>query len=256
MVQPFEFQKRGKTMQEEKIRKLREILDKSRNICVFTGAGISCPSGIPDFRSANGLYNEKTKGNFTPEQIISHSFFMRYTEDFYKFYRDKMIYENAEPNRAHLFFAELEKKGKTVTVVTQNIDGLHQKAGSTDVLELHGSVHRNFCMECGAFYDVTAVTSCDGVPECRCGGIIKPDVVLYEEPLNESCVEKAVTAIAQADTMIIIGTSLVVYPAASYVRYFRGENLVILNKTETSCDKNAQLAIYDDIVNIVDRIRL
>lgn len=243
-------------MNDEKILKLQQLLDNSHNICVFTGAGISCPSGIPDFRSANGLYNEKTKGNFTPEQIISHSFFTRYTEDFYSFYRDKMIYENAEPNSAHLFFAELEKHGKNVTVVTQNIDGLHQKAGSTGVIELHGSVHRNYCMKCGKFYGVTAVTGCKGVPECECGGVIKPDVVLYEEPLDEASVTKAVAAIAQADTMIIIGTSLVVYPAASYVRYFRGENLVILNKTETSCDKTAQLAIYDDIINIVNRLKL
>lgn len=241
-------------MNDEKIKKLKEIIGNSKNICVFTGAGISCPSGIPDFRSENGLYNEKTKGNFTPEQIISHSFFMRYTEEFYSFYRDKMIYEKAEPNDAHRFFAGLENKGKNVTVVTQNIDGLHQKAGSTNVLELHGSVHRNFCMKCGKFYDVTAVTGASGVPLCECGGIIKPDVVLYEEPLNEDIVSKAISAIAAADTMIIIGTSLVVYPAASYVRYFKGENLVILNKTETAYDKNARLAIYDDIVNIVNKL--
>lgn len=238
----------------DKIQKLREIIENSRNICIFTGAGISCPSGIPDFRSADGLYNEKTKGNYTPEQIISHSFFMRHTEDFYSFYRDKMIYENAKPNKAHLFFADLEKKNKNVTVVTQNIDGLHQSAGSTNVIELHGSVHRNYCMKCGKFYDVTAVTRCHSVPFCQCGGIIKPDVVLYEEPLDENSVEKAVTAIASADTMIIIGTSLVVYPAASYVRYFRGENLVILNKTETGCDKSAELAIYNDIINIVEQL--
>lgn len=241
-------------MEKEKILKLKEIIDKSKSICVFTGAGISCPSGIPDFRSANGLYNEKTKGSYTPEQIISHTFFMSHTEDFYSFYRDKMIYENALPNKAHLYFANLEKNGKDVTVVTQNIDGLHQKAGSSEVLELHGSVHRNFCMSCGKFYDVTAVTGCKGVPLCTCGGIIKPDVVLYEEPLDENCVTKAISAIEKADTMIIIGTSLVVYPAASYVRYFRGENLVILNKTETSCDKTAQLAVYDDIINVVNEL--
>ncbi len=241
-------------MEKGKILNLKEIIDKSKNICVFTGAGISCPSGIPDFRSANGLYNEKTKGSYTPEQIISHTFFMSHTEDFYSFYHDKMIYENALPNKAHLYFANLEKNGKDVTVVTQNIDGLHQKAGSTKVLELHGSVHRNFCMSCGKFYDVTAVTGCKGVPLCTCGGIIKPDVVLYEEPLDENCVTKAISAIEKADTMIIIGTSLVVYPAASYVRYFRGENLVILNKTETSCDKTAQLAVYDDIVNVVNEL--
>ena len=236
----------------DKILKLREIIDKSQNLVIFTGAGISCPSGIPDFRSANGLYNEKTKGNYTPEQIISHTFFTRYPEEFYSFYRDKMIYENAKPNKAHIYFAELEKKGKNVTIVTQNIDGLHQKGGSTKVIELHGSIHRNYCMKCGKFYDVTAVTGCTGVPCCECGGMIKPDVVLYEEQLDNTAVENAITAIANADTMIIVGTSLVVYPAASYIHYFNGDNLVVLNKSETSCDKTAQLAIYDDIVNIVD----
>ncbi len=238
----------------EKIQKLREIINNAHDICIFTGAGISCPSGIPDFRSANGLYNEKAKGNYSPEEIISHTFFTRFPEEFYSFYRDKMIYENAQPNKAHLYFAELENKGKNVTVITQNIDGLHQKAGSTNVIELHGSVHRNYCMKCRKFYDVTAVTGCEGVPHCDCGGMIKPDVVLYEEQLDERATTAAITAIGKADTMIIIGTSLVVYPAASYVRYFSGENLVILNKSETSCDNMTQLAIYDDIVNIVEQL--
>lgn len=239
----------------DKIAALKKMLDESSRICVFTGAGISCPSGIPDFRSANGLYNEKTNGSYTPEQIISHTFFERNTEMFYEFYRSKMVYENAEPNEAHRFFADLEKAGKTVSVVTQNIDGLHQKAGSTDVIELHGSVHRNNCLRCGKFYDVTAVTRSTGVPHCSCGGIIKPDVVLYEEPLDESSVYRAVQAISEAELMIIVGTSLVVYPAASYVRYFRGKNLVVLNLTETQCDKAAQLAIYDDIVNVVRELQ-
>lgn len=242
-------------MSDEKILKLKEILENSENICVFTGAGISCPSGIPDFRSENGLYNEKTKGNYTPEQIISHSFFISHTKEFYSFYREKMIYENAKPNKAHIFFAELQNKGKNVTVVTQNIDGLHQKAGSTNVLELHGSVHRNFCMKCGKFYDVSAVTGCKSVPLCDCGGIIKPDVVLYQENLDSNITSKAINAIMHSDTMIIIGTSLAVYPAAAYVEYFRGENLIILNKTKTPYDKIAKLTIYDDIVNIIENLR-
>lgn len=235
----------------EKITALKKMIDESQRICVFTGAGISCPSGIPDFRSANGLYSEKTKGNYTPEQIISHTFFERDTETFYEFYRTKMVYPDAEPNEAHRYFAALEQRGKTVTVVTQNIDGLHQRAGSTDVIELHGSVHRNNCLRCGKFYDASAVTGTNGVPRCDCGGVIKPDVVLYEEPLDQSTVLRAVQAISEADLMLIIGTSLVVYPAASYVGYFRGKNLVLLNKTETQCDHLAQLAIYDDVVNVV-----
>lgn len=235
----------------EKITALKKMIDESRKICVFTGAGISCPSGIPDFRSANGLYSEKTKGNYTPEQIISHTFFEQDPETFYEFYRTKMVYPDAEPNEAHRYFAALEQKGKTVTVVTQNIDGLHQRAGSSDVIELHGSVHRNNCLRCGKFYDASAVTGTNGVPHCDCGGVIKPDVVLYEEPLDQSTVLRAVQAISEADLMLIIGTSLVVYPAASYVGYFRGKNLVLLNKTETQCDHLAQLAIYDDVVNVV-----
>lgn len=235
----------------EQIAALKRLIGESRRICVFTGAGISCPSGIPDFRSANGLYSEKSKGDYTPEQIISHTVFEREPELFYEFYRTKMVYPSAEPNEAHRYFAALEKTGKTVTVVTQNIDGLHQKAGSTDVVELHGSVLRNHCLRCGRFYDVSAVTAADGVPRCSCGGVVKPDVVLYEEALDQSAVSRAVQAISDADLMLIIGTSLVVYPAASYVRYFRGENLVILNKTETPCDRMAKLAIYDDIVNVV-----
>ncbi len=239
----------------EKIAALKAMIEESEKICVFTGAGISCPSGIPDFRSANGLYSEKTNGNYTPEQIISHTFFERHTDLFYEFYRTKMVYPDAQPNEAHRYFADLEKEGKKVTVVTQNIDGLHQKAGSTDVIELHGSVHRNNCTRCGKFYDASAVSGSSGIPRCSCGGIIKPDVVLYEEPLDQSSVQRAVQAISKADLMIIVGTSLVVYPAASYVRYFEGKNLVVLNKTETQCDKAAQLAIYDDVVNVVRALR-
>ncbi len=239
----------------EKIGSLQKMIDSTENICVFTGAGISCPSGIPDFRSANGLYNEKTNGNYSPEQIISHSFFVGKTEMFYEFYKSKMMYLEAKPNDAHIYFADLEKAGKKVSVVTQNIDGLHQAAGSTDVIELHGSIHRNYCMSCGKSYDAAYVKNAEGVPKCSCGGIIKPDVVLYEEPLDENATMRAIEKIASAETMIIIGTSLVVYPAASYVRYFRGKNLVLLNMSSTPYDNSADLAIYDDVVNVVHKLR-
>ena len=239
----------------EKISKLQEMIDGTEKICVFTGAGISCPSGIPDFRSANGLYNEKTNTTYSPEQMISHSFFVNRTEMFYDFYKNKMMYLDAKPNDAHLYFAGLEKKGKQVSVVTQNIDGLHQAAGSTDVIELHGSIHRNYCMSCRKYYDAAYVKNYDGVPKCSCGGLIKPDVVLYEEPLDEAATMKAIDKIASAETMIIIGTSLVVYPAASYVRYFRGKNLVLLNKSSTPYDSSADLAIYDDVVNVVHQLK-
>ncbi len=241
----------------DKIERLRQILKNSKSLCVFTGAGISCPSGIPDFRSANGLYNQNSGLQIPPEEIISHSFFSAHTDLFYDFYKSKMLYPDAQPNAAHRYFADLEAEGKQVSVVTQNIDGLHTAAGSTRVFEIHGSVLRNHCMQCGAFYSVDAIAESAGVPRCtQCGGIIKPDVVLYEEPLDEKTVQGALNAIATADTMLIIGTSLVVYPAASYVRYFGGENLVILNKTETACDRMADLTVYDDIVHIVNELSL
>lgn len=235
----------------EKTSALKTMIEGSDNICVFTGAGISCPSGIPDFRSANGIYNEKTSREYSPEEIISHTVFMKEPELFFDFYKSKMLYPDARPNDAHIYFADLEKQGKTVPVVTQNIDGLHQAAGSSDVTELHGSVHRNYCMKCGTFYDMSYVKDSDGVPKCSCGGIVKPDVVLYEEPLDESASLKAIEKISKCETLIIIGTSLIVYPAASYVRYFRGKNLVLINKSSTSFDSNADLAIYDDVVNVV-----
>ena len=241
--------------EQEKITTLKEMINSTQKICVFTGAGISCPSGIPDFRSANGLYNEKTKGSYSPEQIISHSFFVSKTDMFYDFYKNKMMYLDAKPNDAHIFFAELEKQGKQVSVITQNIDGLHQMAGSTDVVELHGSIHRNYCMNCGKSYDAEYVKGSDGVPKCSCGGTIKPDVVLYEEPLDDTATYKAIEKISEAETLIIIGTSLVVYPAASYVRYFRGKNFVLINKSATPVDSNAELAIYDDVVNVVHQLK-
>lgn len=239
---------------EEKIIKLKEIIDNSKKIVIFTGAGLSTNSGIPDFRSANGLYNQKSKISYTPEEIISHSFFIRYPKDFYEFYFDKMIYPNALPNIAHKYFAELERN-KEVSIVTQNIDDLHQMAGSHHVYELHGSVKRNYCMKCHKYYDLKEILNKEPVPYCECGGIIKPDVVLYEEPLNEKVVYQAIEKISEADTMIIVGTSLMVYPAAGYIRYFRGNNLVLINKSQTSCDNIADLVINDDVCKIIENLK-
>lgn len=243
-------------MYRDDIAALREILKNSQNLCVFTGAGISVPSGIPDFRSADGLYNQKSGLNIPPEQIISHSFFVRHPKEFYDFYKSKMLYPKAQPNTAHRYFAALEQNGKRVSIVTQNIDGLHQKAGSSRVYEIHGSVLRNFCMQCGAKYGVDIVSDSEGIPLCKkCGGMIKPDVVLYEEPLDEQVVAGAVHAIEEADTMLVIGTSLVVYPAASYIRFFGGDSLIIINKSKTDYDRFAKLAIYEDIVRVVEDLQ-
>ena len=233
-----------------KIQKLKEIINASKKIVIFSGAGLSTNSGIPDFRSADGLYNQKTNYMVTPEEIISHSFFMSNTKEFYSFYFDKMIYPNALPNLAHKYFADLEKKGKKVTVITQNIDDLHQMAGSSDVIELHGSVKRNYCMKCRKFYTLESIYKKD-VPYCDCGGIIKPDVVLYEEGLNQIDITRAIHEIQTCDTIIVVGTSLTVYPAASFVRYYRGDNLILLNKSATQYDNVADLVINDDIKNII-----
>ena len=227
---------------------LQEIIDDSRKIVFFGGAGVSTESGIPDFRSVDGLYNQKYK--FPPEMIISHSFFERNPEEFYRFYRDRMIYTNALPNAAHLKLAEWEQRGILSAVVTQNIDGLHQLAGSKNVIELHGSIHRNYCTKCGKFYPLSAVTETDGVPRCECGGVIKPDVVLYEESLRSEDIENAVLEISSADTLIIGGTSLVVYPAAGLVRYFNGKHLVVINKSEINAG-NAELVISDSIGKVL-----
>lgn len=233
---------------------LQDIIDDSRRIVFFGGAGVSTESGIPDFRSADGLYNQQY--SYPPERIVSHSFYMSHTEEFYRFYRDRMIFPEAEPNSAHIKLAQLEKAGRLSYVITQNIDGLHTAAGSENVVELHGSVHRNFCEECGAFYPLSAVTECGGVPRCTCGGRIKPDVVLYEEQLKEADIERAVTEIAAADTLIIGGTSLAVYPAAGLIRYFSGRHLVVINKTPTSADKNADLTIADSIGKVFSEIEV
>ncbi|MCM1166012.1 MAG: NAD-dependent protein deacylase [Lachnospiraceae bacterium] len=231
---------------------LQEIIDDSKRIVFFGGAGVSTESGIPDFRSVDGLYNQKYK--YPPEQIISHTFFTRDPEEFYRFYRDKMIFPDAKPNAAHLKLAELERAGKLSSVITQNIDGLHQAAGSKNVIELHGSVHRNFCSKCGKFYPLSAVTDSAGVPECDCGGRIKPDVVLYEESLKTEDIENAVSEIAAADTLIIGGTSLVVYPAAGFVNYFTGKHLAVINKSPTNADKNAELVVAESIGGVLGKI--
>ncbi len=240
-------------MFETEIKKLKEAINKANKIVIFSGAGLSTNSGIPDFRSANGIYNEKVQANVTPEEIISHSFFVKYPDDFYKFYFDKMVYPDAKPNSAHLYFAELEKT-KNVTVITQNIDDLHQQAGSKNVIELHGSIMRNYCMSCHKFYPLKDILG-QKIPRCSCGGLIKPDVVLYEESLNENDITRALNAIQEADLMIIVGTSLVVYPAAGFVRYFRGNNLVLLNKSTTAYDNNADIVIHEDIKLIIEELK-
>ena len=234
---------------EESAGLLEQILKSSRHILFFGGAGVSVESGIPDFRSVDGLYN--TKWKYPPETVLSHSFFESHTADFYEFYREKMIAPWAKPNPAHMRLAEWERAGKPVSVVTQNIDGLHQMAGSNVVYELHGSVHRNRCMECGRFYDVHAVADCKGVPHCTCGGIIKPDVVLYEEALNEDVVDGAVKAIAHADLLIIGGTSMTVWPAAGLVSYFKGDRTVIINRDATAADGDADLIIRKPIGKVL-----
>lgn len=233
---------------------LQSIIDEGQRIVFFGGAGVSTESGIPDFRSADGLYNQKYK--YPPEQIISHSFFTRNPEEFYRFYRDRMIYPGAKPNAAHLKLAELERAGKLTAVITQNIDGLHTAAGSRNVIELHGSVHRNYCMNCGKFHGLDAITGSTGVPKCECGGIIKPDVVLYEEPLDDSCINRAITAIAEADVLIIGGTSLAVQPAAGLIRFFNGSRLAVINKSRTSADSLADIVISTSIGEALGKIKI
>lgn len=236
----------------EKVEQLSKILKESNNIVFFGGAGVSTASGIPDFRSSNGLYSEKLKSSFTPEQLVSHTFFRRYPEEFFEFYKKKLIYPEAKPNGCHKALAKLEEMGKLKAVVTQNIDGLHQAAGSKIVYELHGSVLRNYCMKCHAFYDEKFILSSKGIPICTvCGGRVKPDVVLYEEGLDQEIIQGAVNAIQNADTLIIGGTSLVVYPAAGLIDYFSGNNLILINKSATSADGKADLVINDDIAKVM-----
>ena len=241
-------------MYEAEVAKLQEIIDDSRNIVFFGGAGVSTESNIPDFRSADGLYHQKYK--YTPEQIVSHSFFVRNTKEFYEFYKTKMMFLDAKPNPAHLKLAELEKSGKLSAVITQNIDGLHQAAGSKNVQELHGSIHRNYCQKCHKFYDAAYVKNSEGIPRCTCGGLIKPDVVLYEEGLDSDIIQNSIRAISNADTLIIGGTSLVVYTAAGFIDYFRGKHLVVINKGATAREVGAELTIAAPIGEILGQIKV
>ena len=244
----------GENCAEEK--KKRELLKKwiqeSRNVVFFGGAGVSTESGIPDFRSVDGLYNQEY--DYPPETILSHTFYLRKTEEFYRFYRNKMLFSEVKPNRAHLALARLEQEGKVRAVITQNIDGLHQAAGSREVLELHGSVHRNYCERCGQFYSMEHILSCEGVPKCSCGGVIKPDVVLYEEGLDDSVLSRSIEHIRNADVLIIGGTSLVVYPAAGFIDYFRGKHLVVINKSATAKEVRAELTIAAPIGEVMKEI--
>lgn len=239
---------------KEKTEKLNEILKSSKSTVFFGGAGVSTESGIPDFRSVDGLYNQKY--DYPPETILSGDFFYSQTEEFYRFYRDKMLCLTAMPNAAHLKLAEMEQKGRLSAIITQNIDGLHQKAGSKRVYELHGSVLRNYCLKCGKSFTAEYILKSEGVPRCDCGGLIKPDVVLYSEQLDQKVLGASINAIENADTLIIGGTSLVVYPAAGLINYFRGNNLVIINMSPTSADSSADLLIEGRIGEVFGQINI
>ena len=234
------------------LEQLKTWIDESSNIVFFGGAGVSTESGIPDFRSVDGLYNQQY--DYPPETIISHSFYRRNPEEFYRFYKNKMLFPEAKPNAAHLALAKLEEQGKLKAVITQNIDGLHQAAGSKEVLELHGSVHRNYCTRCGKFYNLEDIMGMDGVPRCECGGIIKPDVVLYEEGLDQGTLQKSVSYIRHADVLIIGGTSLTVYPAAGLIDYYQGSRLVLINKSVTAMDSRADLVVSGKIGEVFSQI--
>ncbi len=232
---------------------LADLIAGSENIVFFGGAGVSTESGIPDFRSENGIFKAKTKYGYSPEELLSHSFFIRHPDIFYDYYVNMMIYKDAEPNAAHIALAKLEGLGKLKAVITQNIDGLHQKAGSRNVLELHGSVHLNHCMECGKFHDLEYVLSANGVPRCECGGLVKPDVVLYEEPLDYGVMQSAVDFISKADILIVAGTSLSVYPAAGLITYYKGGKLVLINKSPTQYDSNADMLICGSVGEVLSK---
>lgn len=237
------------------IDKLTKILKESKAAVFFGGAGVSTASGIPDFRSSTGLYSKRLNKNFTPEQVVSNSFFRKYPKEFFEFYRKYLIYPDAQPNACHLALAQLEKMKKLKAIVTQNIDGLHQAAGSSTVYELHGSVLRNYCMKCHAFYDVNYVLQANQIPICEeCGGVIKPDVVLYEEALDEQILTDSLEAIKKADTLIIGGTSLAVYPAAGLIHYFGGRHIVVINKSMTPVDRQVDVMIQDDIVQVMQSV--
>ena len=233
---------------------LQQIVSSAKRLVFFGGAGVSTESGIPDFRSVDGLYNQTYA--YPPETILSRSFFETHPKEFFRFYRDKMLALDAKPNKAHLKLAELEKKGILTAVVTQNIDGLHQKAGSKSVFELHGSVHRNYCMDCGKFYPPEYIPSSKDIPRCECGGVIKPDVVLYEEGLDNATVTGALREISEADVLIVAGTSLTVYPAAGFIDYFRGRDLVLINRDPTPADRVATLVIHDKVGKVLDGVKV
>ena len=239
-----------------KIQQLQEIIDTSDNIVFFGGAGVSTESGIPDFRSESGIFKSLEKYGDRPENLVSHTYFSNHTEKFFEYYRDTLVFNDAEPNPAHLKLAELEKNGKLRAVITQNIDGLHQKAGSNNVLELHGSIHRNYCQICEKEYSLDFILESEGIPRCECGGVVKPDVVLYEEPLDNTVLAYAISYIQNADTLIIGGTSLVVYPAAGLINYFHGDNLVLINKSQTPYDDMAKLVINEAIGETLSQIRV
>ena len=237
---------------EDKIQQFKQLVNKCDNIVFFGGAGVSTESGIPDFRSKDGLYNQQYK--YSPETILSHTFFMNKTEEFFKFYKLKMNSLKYQPNITHIKLSELEARGKLKAVITQNIDGLHQKAGSKVVYELHGSVLRNYCMNCNKFYDAEYVFNSNGIPRCSCGGIIKPDVVLYEEELDEETIENSTAAIQKADLLIVAGTSLTVQPASSLINFFRGKNLVLINRDSTPYDNKANLVINDSLGKVFSKL--
>lgn len=238
----------------QKLESLRKIINESPNIVFFGGAGVSTESGIPDFRSQGGLYDQEY--SYPPETIVSHDFFLENTEEFYRFYKKKMLFPNARPNACHIALARLEEQGKLKAVVTQNIDGLHQKAGSRTVFELHGSIWRNFCTKCGKSHTMYEIIASDGISRCACGGIVKPDVVLYGEALDDEVVTGALKAISEADTLIVGGTSLVVYPAAGLLRYFRGKHLVVINKTPTSADAGAEIVMAEKIGKVFSDLKI
>lgn len=238
----------------DKIDVFQQIINNSKKIVFFGGAGVSTESGIPDFRSQDGLYNMKY--DYPPEQILSNNFFRTNLKEFYRFYKDKMIVKGVKPNYAHYFLKKLEEEDKLLSIVTQNIDGLHQEAGSTNVLELHGSIKRNYCMKCKRFYDENYILNSTDIPKCICGGIIKPDVVLYEENLDENTMYKAIRDISEADCLIVAGTSLTVYPAAGMIQYFNGKNLILINKTKTSYDKYATLVFNESINDVLRQIKI
>lgn len=237
------------------IEKLREMIDRSSNIVFFGGAGVSTESGIPDYRSDNGLYKVKDGHGYPPEYMLSYTCFKKNTEEFFDFYKSKMLYRDAMPNAAHISLAKLEKRGKLKAIITQNIDGLHQKAGSKNVIELHGAINRNYCTECQSEYDVDYLLGTNDIPKCmKCGGIIKPDVVLYEEGLDQNIINTAIHYIEEADVLIVGGTSLVVYPAAGLLRYYGGNKLVLINKSETQYDSKAALIISDNISDVLSMV--